>query len=135
MFLMLLYSWLAEDKVNVWVIKKSLKVQEKLQERANEKGVASPEPGPLVDEAPVVEDNSNLNVNVDPNSADTDSSEQSGDKEVYLETIEEVEQELVDPIEAKMDETEYNTWYRKVKAAELAVKDNIKIFNSETVSD
>ena len=34
-----------------------------------------------------------------------------------------------------MDKTEYNTRYRKVKAAELAVKDNIKIFNSETVSD
>ena len=34
-----------------------------------------------------------------------------------------------------MDETEYNTRYRKVKAAELAVKENIEIFNSETVSD
>ena len=117
------------------VIKKSLKVQEKLKERAKKKGVANPESGPLVDEAPVVEDNLNLNVNIDPNPADTDSSEQSSDEEVYLETIEEVEQELVDPKEAKMDETEYNTQFRNVKAAELAVKDNIEIFNSETVSD
>ena len=113
------------------VIKKSLKLQEKLKERAKKKGVANPEPGPSVDKAPAVEDNSNI----DPNPADTDSSEQTSDKEVDLETIKEVEQELVDPIEAKMDKTEYNTRYRKVKAAELAVKDNIKIFNSETVSD
>ena len=51
------------------VIKKSLKVQEKLKERANKKGVANPEPGPSVDKAPVVEDNSNLisNFNIDPN--------------------------------------------------------------------
>ena len=57
------------------VIKKSLKLQEKLKERAKKKGVANPESGPLVDEAPVFEDNLNLTVNVDPNSADTDSSE------------------------------------------------------------
>ena len=119
------------------VIKKSLKLQEKLKERAKKKGVANPEPGPSVDKAPAVEDNSNLtsNVNIDPNPADTDSSEQSSDKEVYLETIKEVEQELVNPKEAKMDKTEYNNQYRKVKAAELAVKDSIEIFNSKTVSD
>ena len=91
------------------VIKKSLKVQEKLKERAKKKGVANPESGPSVDKAPVVEDNLNLNVNINPNPADTDSSEQSSDEEVYLETIEEVEQELVDPIKAEMDKTEYNT--------------------------
>ena len=34
-----------------------------------------------------------------------------------------------------MDKTEYNTRFRKVKATELAVKDDIEIFNSETVSD
>ena len=101
------------------VIKKSLKLQEKLKERAKKKGVANPESGPSVDKAPAVEDNSNLtsNVNIDPNPADTDSSEQSSDEEVYLETIEEVEQELVDPNKANIGETEYNTRFRKVKAA------------------
>ena len=34
-----------------------------------------------------------------------------------------------------MDKTEYNTRFRKVKAAELAVKDSIETFNSKTVSD
>merc|ERR1712240_640956 len=95
-----------------FVIKKSLKLQEKLKERAKKKGVGNPnKSGSSVDKAPAVEDNSNLtsNLNIDPNPADTDSSEQSSDEEVNLETIEEVEQELVDPIEAKMDETEYNT--------------------------
>ena len=92
------------------VIKKSLKLQEKLAERVKKKGVANPnKTGPSVDKAPAVEDNSNLtsNVNIDPNSADTDSSEQSGDEEVYPETIEGVEQELVDPKEAKW--TKQNT--------------------------
>ena len=88
-----------------WVIKKSLRVQEKLKERANKKGVANPEPGPSVDKAPAVE----YNVNIDPNSADTDSSEQISDKEVNLITFEEVEQELVDPNKANMDKTEFNT--------------------------
>ena len=85
-------------------IKKSLKLQEKLAERAKKKGVANPnKSGPSVDKAPAVEDNLNLtfNVNIDPNPADTDSSEQTSDKEVDLETIEAVEQELVDPIEAQ----------------------------------
>ena len=109
------------------VIKKSLKLQEKLKERAKKKGVANPKSGPSVDKAPAVEDNSNLtfNVNIDPNPADTDSSEQSSDEEVYLETIEEVEQELVDPNNAKMDNTEYNTRFNEVKIAELAVKYSI----------
>ena len=74
------------------------------------------------------------NVNIDPNPADTDSSEHSSDKEVYLETIEEVEQELVDPNKVNMDKTEYNTRLKKVKVAELAVKHSIKRFNSKTVS-
>ena len=88
------------------VIKKSLKLQEKLAERAKRKGVVNPnKTGPSVDKFSAVEDNSNptSNVNIDPNPADTDSSEQSSDKEVYLETIKEVEQELVDLKEAKMD--------------------------------
>ena len=91
------------------VIKKSLKLQEKLKERAKKKGVANPKKyGSSADKTPAVEDNSNLasNINIDPNPADTDSSEQSCDEEVYLETIEEVEQELVDPNKAKMDKTE-----------------------------
>ena len=52
------------------VIKKSLKLQEKLKERAKKKGVANPnKSGSSVDKAPAVEDNLNLtsNVNLDPN--------------------------------------------------------------------
>ena len=83
------------------VIKKSLKLQEKLKERAKKKGVANPESGPSVDTASAVEENLNFtpNGNIDLSPADTHSSEQSSDKEVYLETIEEVEQELIDLIE------------------------------------
>ena len=54
------------------VIKKSLKLQVKLKERAKKKGVANPnKSGSLVDKAPAVEDNSNLtpNVNINPNPA------------------------------------------------------------------
>ena len=87
------------------VIKKSLKLQEKLKERTKKNGVTNPEPGPSVDKAPAVEDN----VNIDPDSADTDSSEQTSDKEVNLITFEEVEEELVDPNKANMDKTEFNT--------------------------
>ena len=115
------------------VIKKSLKLQDKLKERAKKKGVANPESGPSVDKAPVVEDNLNLNININSNPADTDSSEQSSDKEVYLETIKKVEQELVDPNKAKMDDTEYNTRFNEVNIAELAIKHSIKRFNSKTV--
>ena len=67
------------------VIKKSLNLQEKLNERAKKKGVTNPKKsGSLADKAPAVEDNSNLtsNVNIDPNPADTDSSEQTSDEEV-----------------------------------------------------
>ena len=74
-------------------------------------------------------------VNVDPNPGASDSSEQNSDKEVNLETIEEVEQELVDPNKTNMDETEFNTRFRKVKTIELAVKQSITRFNSGTVSD
>ena len=77
-------------------------------------GVTDPKSGPSVDKAPTVQDNSNLNVNIDPNPADTDSSEQSSDEEVYLETIKEFEQELVDPNKAKMDDTEYNIGLMKL---------------------
>ena len=34
-----------------------------------------------------------------------------------------------------MDETEFNTQFKKVKVAEIAVKDSIRKFNSKTVSD
>ena len=87
------------------VIKKSLKLQEKLKERAKKKGVANPESGPSVDKAPAVEDN----LNIYPNPADTDSSEQTSDKEVNLITFEEIEQEMVGPNKANMEETELNT--------------------------
>ena len=46
------------------VIKKSLKLQEKLKERAKKKGVMNPKSGLSVDKAPTVEDNSNLNINI-----------------------------------------------------------------------
>ena len=113
------------------VIEKSLKLQEKLKERTKKKGVANPEPGPSVDKAPAAEDN----INIDPNSADTDSSEQTSDKEVNLITFEEVEEELVDPNKANMDKTEFNTRFRKIKATELAVKQSLIRLNSGTVSD
>ena len=119
------------------VKQKSLKLQEKLAERAKKKGVANPnKSGPSVDKAPAVEDNLNLtsNINIDPNPADTDSSEQTSDKEVNLITFEEVEQELVNPNKENMDKTEYNTQFRKVKATEIAVKNSIARFNSGTVS-
>ena len=84
------------------VIKKSLKLQEKLAERAKKKGVPNPiKYGPSVDKAPAVEDNSNI----DPNPADTDSSEQTSDEEVNLITFEEVDEELVEPNKANMDKT------------------------------
>ena len=103
------------------VIKKSLKLQEKLKERAKKKGVTNPKSGPSVDKAPAVEDNSNLtsNVNIDPNPADTDSSEQTSDKEVNLITFKEVEQELVNPNKANMDEREFNTRFKKLKLLKL----------------
>ena len=120
------------------VIKKSLVLQEKLAERAQKKEIRSlNKTSSSANKSSAAKDNSHLtaDVNVVPNPGVIDSSEQNSDKEVNLETIEEVEQELVDPIEAKMDETEYNTQYRKVKTAELAVKDSIETFNSKTVSD
>ena len=40
------------------VIEKSLKLQEKLKERAKKKGVVNPESGPSFDTAPAVEFNS-----------------------------------------------------------------------------
>ena len=67
------------------VIKKNLKLQEKLSERAKKKGVANPKKsGSSVGESSAVEDNLNLtsNINIDPNPVNTDSSEQSSDKEV-----------------------------------------------------
>ena len=94
------------------VIKKSLKLQEKLSERAKKKGVANPKKsGSSVGESSVVEDNLNLtsNVNIVPSPTVSASLEQCSDEEVYLETIEEVEQELVDPNKTNMDETEFNT--------------------------
>ena len=74
------------------VIKKSLESQEKLVERAKT--------GNLYLTA---------DVNVYPNPAAGDSSEQNSDEEVNLETIKEVEQELVDPNKTNMDKTEFNT--------------------------
>ena len=61
------------------VIKKSLKLQEKLKERAKKKGVANPKSTSSVDKAPAVEDNLNIN----PNPADTDSSGHTSDKKIY----------------------------------------------------
>ena len=104
------------------VIKKSLVLQEKLAERAKKKEIRSlKKTGPSVDKSSAAEDNSNLtsNINIVCNPADTHSSEQSSDEEVYLETIEEVEQELVNPNKAKMDETEYKTKIRKIKLLNL----------------
>ena len=46
------------------VIKKSLKLQEKLADRAKKKRVGNPKAGPSVDKAPAVEDNSNLTSNI-----------------------------------------------------------------------
>ena len=118
------------------VIKKSLKLQEKLNKRAKKKGVTNPKKSSSsADKTSAAKDNSNLtsNVNIDLNPAVSDSSEQSSDKEVYLETIKEVEQELIDPNKAKMDNTEYNTRFNKVKVAELPVKYSIKGFNSKTM--
>ena len=120
------------------VIKKSLVLQEKLAERAKKKEIWSlKKTGPSVDKSSAAEDNSNLtsNVNIDPNPGVSDSSEQNSDKEVNLETIEEVEQELVNPNKANMDKTEYNTRFRQVKTTELAVKQSITRFTSGTVSD
>ena len=94
------------------VIKKSLELQEKLNERAKKKEVANPKKSSFsADKTSAAKDNSNFtsNINIVPNPAVSDSSEQSSDKEVYLETIKEVEQELVDPNKANMEETEFNT--------------------------
>ena len=90
------------------VIKKSLESQEKLAERAKKKEIQSlKKTSSSAGESPAAKDNS---VNAVPNPGASDSSEQNSDKEVNLETIEEVEQELVDPNKAlKMDDTEYNT--------------------------
>ena len=120
------------------VIKKSLESQEKLAERAKKKEIRSlKKTSSSADKSSAAKDNSHstADVNVDPNPGASDSSEQNSDKEVNLETIEEVEQELVDPNKTNMDETEFNTRFRKVKTTELAVKQSITRFNSGTVSD
>ena len=107
------------------VIKKGLKLQEKLTERAKKKGVANPTESSSATEAPAANDDSEVAANVDlvPNPAVTDGSEESSGEEEHLENVEEVEEELVDPNNTKMDDTEYNTQLKKVKVAELAVKD------------
>ena len=120
------------------VIKKSLVLKDKLAKRAKKKEVWSlKKTSSSVDKSSAAKDNSHLtaDVNVVPNPGVSDSSEQNSDEEVNLETIKEVEQELVDPNKANMDKTEYNTRFRKVKATELAVKQSITRFNSGTVSD
>ena len=94
------------------VIKKSLVLQEKLAERAKKKEVRSlKKTSSSADKSSAAKDNSHLtaDVNAVPNPGVSDSSEQNSDEEVNLETIEEVEQELVDPNKANMDKTEYNT--------------------------
>ena len=95
------------------VIKKSLVLQEKLAERAKKKKEirSLKKTSSSADKSSAAKDNSHLtaDVNVVPNPGVSDSSEQNSDEEVNLETIEEVEQELVDPNKAKMDKTEYNT--------------------------
>ena len=118
------------------VIKKSLELQEKLTERAKKKEIWSlKKTSSSADKSSAAKDNSHstADVNVDPNPGASDSSEQNSDEEVNLETIEEVEQELVDPNKANMDKTEFNTQFRKVRATEIAVKNSIARFNSGTV--
>ena len=109
------------------VIKKSLKLQEKLKERTKKKGVANPIESSSAIEAPAANDNSEeaANVEIVPNPAGTDGSEESSGEEahleeVHLENIEEVVEELVDPNNTKMDATECNTRVEKVKIADLA---------------
>ena len=94
------------------VIKKSLVLQEKLAERAKKKEIQSlKKTSSSADKSSAAKDNSYLtaDVNVVPNPGVSDSSEQNSDKEVNLETIEEVEQELVDPNKTNMDKTDFNT--------------------------
>ena len=93
------------------VIKKGLKLQEKLTERAKKKGVANPKESSSATEAPAANDNSDIAANVDivlDPAVNNNSGENSG-KEEYLESIEEVVKELVDPKEIKTDDSESNT--------------------------
>ena len=117
----------------VTVVKKSLKLQEKLTERAKKKGVANPKESSSGIENPAANDNSEVTANLEivPNPAVIEGTEQSSDEE----TAELVVEELVDPNKGKMDDLEYNTRLKKVKLAELAVRDGLRRFNSKTVSD
>ena len=94
------------------VIKKSLELQEKLDERARKREVRSlKKSSSTSDKTSAAKDNLHptSDVNTVPNSGDRDSLELNSDKEVYQETIEEFEQELINPNKATIDETEYNT--------------------------
>ena len=119
------------------VIKKGLKLQEKLSQRAKKKGVANPKESSSRIEDPAANNSSEVTANVEivPNPAVIEGTEQNSDEEEYIETAEEVVEELVDPDKAKMDDTEYNTRLKKVKVAELAVRNGLRRFNSKTVSD
>ena len=118
------------------VIKKSLRLQEKLSNRTKKKGVANPkESGSGIDD-PAANNSSEVTANLEivPNPAGTEGTEQNSDEEENIN--EEVVEELVDPSnKAKMDDTEYITLLKKVKIAELAVRDGLRRFNSKTISD
>ena len=82
-----------QSKLDV-VIKKSLESQEKLAERAKKKEIRSlKKTSSSADKSSAAKDNLHLtaDVNVVPNPGVSDSSEQNSDKEVNLETMEEVE--------------------------------------------
>ena len=75
-------------------------------------------------------------VIVVPNLGDGGNLELSSLKEFDQEITEEVEQKTIVPNKVEtMDDTVYNTRIKKVKIAELAVKNSIERFNSKTVSD
>ena len=74
------------------------------------------EPGSEID-TPAANDNSDIAANVDivlDPAVNNNSGENSG-KEEYLESIEEVVKELVDPKETKTDDSESNTRVKKGK--------------------
>ena len=112
------------------VKQKSLKLQEKLAERAKKKGVANPnKSGPSVDKTPAVEDNSNLtsNINIDPNPADTDSSEHTSDEEVMLITFQDIEEKLVNPTEQK--------WMKQNSTLDLEKLKPLNLLSNKVLQD
>ena len=71
-----------------------------------------------------------------PNLSDCGNLELNSLKEFDQVITKKVEKETIDPNKVEnMDDTVYNTRIKKVKKAELAVKNSIERFNSKTVSD